>query len=355
MAEFLTALQPLFDCLTDGFCIADDRGRLLYANASTGRLLGPGAREAPFKTICELLCEALEGACLSPASCPLNIPAGKVDALTCKGKYRPSGRDLRVRCLRVRLPGRERHFLIIEDVTALAESGRRREEWRQMLAHDFRAPLTVMHGALRLVEDLGAGHALEPGDLEQVRSGVRSARRLNDLIESYLDTARMEDGAMPVHAARVDLDLLIRGIVLEDSDYAGSKGLRLEEGAPSSLIARADPQLLRRALVNLVDNAVKFTLPGGHIRIEAARGDGEVLVRVADDGPGIPEADLPHIFDRFYRGEGRARGRGLGLGLTFCRGALRAMGGEVSVETAEGEGSVFTLRLPEAPPPGSAP
>lgn len=344
-AEFLTALQPLFDCLTDGVCIADADGRLLYANAAAGRLLGPGASAAADSTICRLLCDELEGASLS--NCPLKVPRGAVDALTCKGRYRPSGRDLRVRCLRVRLPGRERRFLILEDVTALAEDGRRREEWRQMLAHDFRSPLTIMHGALRSIEDLGPGHALDTHDLELIRNGVRNSRRLNDLIESYLDTARMEEGAMPVRAEAVDAGALLRGLLADEAETARKKGLRLEPCGPASLSAFADPELLRRALLNLVDNAVKFTPPGGRIRAWAESAGGRTLLKVEDDGPGIPACDLPRIFDRFYRGEGRAPG--LGLGLTFCRGAMRAMGGEISVDSAEGRGSVFTLSLPAGP------
>ena len=106
--------------------------------------------------------------------------------------------------------------------------------------------------------------------------------------------------------------------------------------------------MLRRALTNLVGNALKFTPAGGRVRVTASRGDHAVLLRVSDDGPGISSRDLPHIFDRFYQGENNRKGHGLGLGLTFCRAALRAMGGEVIVESEEGKGSVFTLRIPAA-------
>ncbi len=349
-ADFLDSLRPLFDCLTDGFCIADADGRLLYANAAAGRLVGPGAREEAGRTsICELLCAGLEGSHgLTAAACPLKVPRGARDAVTFKGKFAPSGRDLRARCLRVRLPSAERHFLIIEDVTANAERGRQKEEWRQMLAHDFRAPLAVIFGALRAVEDLGAGHALDKEDLEIIDSGVRNARRLDDLIESYLETTRLEDGALPARSSEVDVDLLIASIVDDESEVAREHGLTLTAGPPSGLRARADPELLRRAVTNLIGNAMKFTPSGGRIRADASAAPGAVLLRVTDDGQGIPARELPRIFDRFYQGEKHRRGHGLGLGLTFCRAALRAMGGDVAVESEEGKGSVFTLTLPEA-------
>lgn len=347
-ADFLEALRPLFDCLTDGFCIADADGRLLYANAAAGRMLGPSAQDAGRSSICDILCAGLEGRLGMKASCPLRIPRGTQDAATFAGKYRPSDRDLRVRCLRVRQPKVERHFLIIEDVTSQAEAGRRQEEWRQMLAHDFRAPLTIMHGVLRTIADLGAGHALDQGDIELIESGVRNSRRLDDLIESYLETTRLEDGAMPVRLVDVDVDLLIEGIVDDEADSARTHGLALAAGAPSGLTARADPELLRRAVTNLVGNALKFTPAGGKVAVSSARGEGGVLIRVSDDGPGIPPGELPHIFDRFYQGKNHKRGHGLGLGLTFCRAATRAMGGEITVETEEGKGSTFTLRLQQA-------
>lgn len=348
-SDFLDALRPLFDCLTDGFCIADVDGRLLYANAAAGNLLGPAAKAAGDTSICDLLCTFLEGPHgLSATSCPLKVLHGGQDALTFKGRYRPSGRDLRLRCLRVRLPSVERHFLIIEDVSDQAERGRRQEEWRQMLAHDFRAPLTIMYGVLRAVADLGAGHALDPGDIELLESGVRNSRRLDDLIESYLETTRLEDGAMPVRAVPVDVDLLIAGIIDDETETARTHGLTLASGPRSGLTATADPELLRRAVTNLVGNALKFTHAGGRVEAGASRGDGAVLIRVADNGPGISAGDLPRIYDRFYQGANHKRGHGLGLGLTFCRAALRAMGGEISVQSEEGKGSVFTLRVPEA-------
>lgn len=348
-ADFIDALRPLFDCLTDGVCIADADGNLLYANAAAGRLLGPPAQDAARASICDLLCGKIGTESTGKAQpCALKIPRGPEDSVTVKGPYGPTGREIRLRCLRVRQPSVERHFLIIEDVTVQAEIGRRREEWRQMLAHDLRAPLTIMHGVLRAVEDLGAGHALDKNDLELLSSGLRNSKRLNDLIDSYLETTRLEDGAVPVHAASVNLDGLLAGVVSEQSETARSAGLTLALGPASGLTARADQELLSRAVTNLLVNALKFTPRGGRIIVEAERSGKMTLVRVKDNGPGIAPSDAPHIFDRFYQGSGVKPGQGLGLGLAFCRAAMRAMGGEASVESTAGKGSVFTLSLPAA-------
>ncbi|MBI5247595.1 MAG: PAS domain-containing protein [Elusimicrobia bacterium] len=351
--DFLDGLQPLFDCLTDGVCVADADGKLLYANAAAGTLLGPKVAALTQEAICGILCGGLEGhSCDEAANCPLRVPRGPVHAATFKGRFAPTGRDLRVRCMRVRLPSHDRHFLLVEDVTAQAEAGRQKEEWRQMLAHDFRSPLTIALGTLRAVEDMGAGHPLAADDLALVEGGVRNCRRLEALINAYLDTNRLEDGAMPVHSGTVGVEALIRSVVEEHAPAAATGGQLLTYNAPPTLTARADPELLRRALSNILGNALKFTPQGGRISLDASLLENIVLIRVTDNGPGIPARDLPHIFDRYYQGDNGGRRHGLGLGLTFCRAAMRAMGGEIEAESDEGRGAVFTLRLPSAAPGG---
>lgn len=350
-AEFLTALRPLFDCLADGICITDVGGRLLYANDAAGRLLGPGADEAVTAALCGPLCGKIQGASCDKeaADCPMKSRPESASAVTFRGKHADSGNALRVRCLKVRLPSAELRFVIIEDDTAEADLARHREDSRQMIAHDVRAPLTIAAGALRILDEMGAGHTLSEKDIELVQNGIRNCSRIELLIEAYLETERLMEGSMPIHPAAVDVARLIRELVDEHATIAvdGSRRPALTGDASKGLIARADPELLRRALANLIGNALKFTPPGGRIVVDAAGGDGSVRIRVADSGPGIPASDLPRIFERYYQGANGERGHGLGLGLTFCRAALRAMGGEISVESKEGKGSVFTLELPK--------
>ena len=345
--EFLEALRPIFDCLADGVCVADVDGRLIYANAAAGRLLGPMAKEAGERSICELLCGGMEGGHGRAEECPLRI-VGQQDAVTFTGTYAPSNRALRIRCLRARLPHTERHFILIEDISGEADLRRLEEDWRHMFAHDLRSPLTNVMGVLRVIEEDGAGYALSPRDLDMIRLAVRSCSRITDLLDDYLTVARLEAGALPVRLGPTDVSRLVRACAEEESATARSRGLALEASAPEGLAAVADEKLLRRVLLNLTDNALKFTPPGGRVRIGAGVDAGKILVHVEDDGPGIPEADLPHIFERFYQAAGHGRDVGFGLGLTFCREALRAMGGEISAESAVGRGSVFTLKVPQA-------
>lgn len=350
--EFIEALRPIFDCLADGVCIADMGGRLIYANAAAGRLLGSMAKAAEERTICELLCGEIKGGHGPSADCPLRT-AGQQDAVTFTGTYPPSNRALRIRCLRARLPHTERHFIVIEDISSEADLKRLEEDWRHMFAHDLRSPLTNVMGVLRVIEEDGAGYALSPHDLDMIRLAVRSCARITDLLDDYLTVARLEAGALPVRLGPTDVGRLVRGCADEEAAAARARSLGLESSAPEGLTALADEKLLRRVILNLTDNALKFTPPGGNVRIGAGVDAGRILVRVEDDGPGISEADLPHIFERFYQAAGHGRDVGFGLGLTFCRQALRAMGGEISAQSTVGRGSAFTLKVPQMAVVGS--
>jgi signal transduction histidine kinase len=108
---------------------------------------------------------------------------------------------------------------------------------------------------------------------------------------------------------------------------------------------RADRDRLRQALANLVDNAIKYTPRGGHVDVTANREADAVVIRVADTGRGIPEQDLPRIFDRLYRGDESRTTRGLGLGLSLVRAYVEAQGGTITVESKPGSGSTFSIRL----------
>ncbi|MBI3564825.1 MAG: PAS domain-containing protein [Elusimicrobia bacterium] len=355
-AESIDGLRPLLDSLTDGVCIADESGKLLYANAAAGELLGVGEKEAVESALCGLLCGRLEG--VDHANCPLKQPGGAEDSVTFEGQYDagPDRRNLRVRCLRVRRARGERHFVIIEDTRREAELARRQDDWRHMFAHDLRSPLTNVLGVLRMVQEKGAGAAMGERDLEMIALAVRSCERIKSLLESYLTVARMGEGSVPVSLSPTDVGALVKQCFDEEKGVAADKQRTLECGGAcvggEGCWAATDRELLHRVLLNLLDNALKFTMTGGVVHVSVRQEDGWVAIRVADDGAGIPAADLPHIFERFYQAKGVPRGVGFGLGLTFCREALRAMGGEIDAESQVGKGSAFTVRVRSCPPPG---
>ncbi len=360
----LSAVYSLFDHLTDGFCLADADGDVLYMNDAAKRLLELSGPQRHLPNLCRLLCERLQinGGCAGP-TCPLRDPKDPAQAVTFVGRHGPRAsfnwrddrvhradrfRDLRVRCLRAKLPltGRsedEVHVVLIEDASHEMELKRHRADWRSMIAHDLRAPLSGIFGALRLLEEV---HSSEDPDL--VGLALRNCRRMMELLDLYLDVAQLDAAMMPVKLEDVELAGVAGDAVDEQRAAASAAGVLLELDVASALAARADRVLLGRVVGNLLNNAIKYNVKGGRVTVSAAKDDQGVALTVKDTGRGIAEVDLPHIFDRFYQAEARRAGRikGNGLGLTFCKEALGLMSGEIGVASRIGEGSEFIVRLP---------
>jgi signal transduction histidine kinase len=193
----------------------------------------------------------------------------------------------------------------------------------------------------------------QASDLARIR---RSQRHLLGLINDVLNFARVEAGHMELRIADMPLADLVEGLEALVAPQVLERGLAYDcPLADPSLVARADPEKVRQILLNLLSNAVKFTPVGGTVRVTARAEDGRVLVRVRDTGAGIPADRLESIFEPFVQ-LGRSltsAHQGTGLGLAISRDLARAMGGDLSAESAVGEGSVFTLSLPRADGNGS--
>jgi signal transduction histidine kinase len=166
--------------------------------------------------------------------------------------------------------------------------------------------------------------------------------RMARLVEDLLVLARL-DARREMPAELVDLGALTREVV------AGNHpGRRIELAAPNGQVVPvlADREALRRVISNLLSNAVKYTPSGKGIRVSVEREDREAVLRVVDEGVGIPEEDLPHVFERFYRAEGSRKGEGSGLGLAIVKETVEALGGRTEAENMPGAGSIFTVHLP---------
>jgi two-component system sensor histidine kinase QseC len=230
---------------------------------------------------------------------------------------------------------------LLEDVRAQRRSER---AFFADAAHELRTPLAVINAQ---------AHALAASDsaaqrraaLQALESGVgRSA----DVLEKLLTLARLDAAAaLPRQLARVDVAALAREVVAQQSERALQSGHDLGAEAPAPAWARADAQALESALLNLVDNALRYTVPGSRIDV-CARTEGDaVLLVVEDDGPGIPAQERERVWRRFERGSAAVGQAGSGLGLAIVAEALRRCGGGVALASSEGlGGACFTLRLP---------
>lgn len=360
----------LLDHFTDGLCVADARGRFLYLNAAARRLLELNEPVEKLPSACAALCARLfnstDGASCAKG-CALLDPNSGAREVTFQGRHGPHAtfawRDLhvdrvehwarlRVRCLKSDGGhGQERHLILIEDASAEADLARHKEDWRRMIAHDLRSPLTNILGSLRLVQETPAGTPLSSGQYNLVDIAIRSCQRITSLLDLFLEVSKLDEGVMLVAPQEVALLPLVHEAVEEQSVPARNKGIVVGVAVAEDLRVKADPALLSRVLQNLLDNALKFSPPEAPVTLSAGPdGPGQVTLSVKDRGPGIAPEELPFLFDRFYHAQARREGRiqGNGLGLAFCLQAVKAMGGEIDVKSAPGRGSEFLVTLPAA-------
>lgn len=272
-----------------------------------------------------------------------------IDSLTRLAR-RISAEDLSQR-LNLRLPDDEvgRLARTFDEMIARLDSA----FWRQRqftadASHELRTPLTAIKGQV----EVALGKRRNPADYREVLQTVNEeVDRLIRMVGSLLTLAKADAGQIPIASEQVNLGDLATAAVEQLRPIAERRPLELNVEPGSSVILMADEDLLLQLLLNLLDNAIKYTPSGGAVSVGWTSDGGHVELRVRDTGIGITPEHLPHIFDRFYRVD-RARSReagGAGLGLSICRWIAEAHGGSISIESVSGGGSTFTVRLPISP------
>ncbi|MBI5772727.1 MAG: HAMP domain-containing protein [Verrucomicrobia bacterium] len=211
-------------------------------------------------------------------------------------------------------------------------------------AHELRTPVTVI---LTHTQSALARERAPEEYRESLEACQRAAQRMRRLIKTLLQLARLDAGHDALKREPLDLAVTLRDCVEMIRPLAEHHGLKLHCEVPE-LKCTADGERLAQVFMNLLSNAVQYNRAGGEIRITGARQNGSVTVTVADTGPGIPAGDLPHVFERFYRGDkSRTGGTGhAGLGLSICKAVVDAHGGELTAAGQPGAGATFTVRLP---------
>ncbi|MCB2226894.1 MAG: PAS domain S-box protein [Desulfarculaceae bacterium] len=341
----------LVNSLPVGVISVDPDFHITEINPQGLAILGYGPEEVLGLPCGEVLrSEACHGTCPIRQSLLSRLPTGPVDTsfvskhgvrkavrLSASGLYNAAGE----------LVGGVEVF---QDVSQLKALERERANLVSMFAHDMKTPLVGIQGfALRLIK---RGEQTEPAKQRQYLEVIRrQAEQLEKIINDFLDFARLETGRLKLNFSAVDLEKEVTELMEDFSPRYAQKGLELVLTSGEKLpVIEADPVHLRRALGNLLDNALKYSDQGGTVSIEFQDEGPKVTLRVRDQGAGIPPADLPYIFDMFYRSESQGKKAGHGLGLAGVEAIARGHGGRVLVTSEPGKGSVFSVELPKQQP-----
>ena len=238
----------------------------------------------------------------------------------------------------------------------LAELDSLKSEFVSSVSHELRTPLTTIKTLTRLLQRGGQTGEEQREYLETIAA---ECDRQIDLVLNLLDLSRIEAGAFKVSRTRVDVEETIRACVRIEKHAAEARGLRLEaESIPREMPPiLTDSGALRRVLCSLIENAIKYTPEGGHITVGTYRqGEEEVAITIGDTGCGILPEDIPHVFEKFYRGRPSAaslvetadynEASGVGLGLYLAHSIVEQLGGRIAVENRAPRGAVFTIYLP---------
>jgi two-component system phosphate regulon sensor histidine kinase PhoR len=333
----------VLDGMVEGVLVVDEHNRIMLANHRLAEFYGA---RSPLEgqSVLSALRDADLDALLTDVG-RTDLPLARTLEL-----LHPTHRTLRVQVARFPAAPAPRlgSVAVLHDVTEIARLGAMRREFVANASHELRTPLAAIRGFAEML--LAEGSIPEEVRRSHLEVIDRHARRLGTLVDDLLELSRIESGEYPLELQAVDLPALAEGLLRDCEARLREKRLDAASEASGPGKAWADPEAVWQILSNLVDNAIKYTEPGGRIRIRVEGDAHRVRVRVSDTGVGIPERDLARIFERFYRVD-RARSRalgGTGLGLSIVKHLVQIQGGEITVESELGLGSTFTFTLPRA-------
>ena len=333
-------LSAVLDTMSDGVIVVDSREEVTLINSAAAVLFGGEARagHAPLSVVNsnhEL--RGLFAACRATGErqyADIVLTSGR---RTVSAVVTPLEEEQEGGCL-----------VTLHDLTELHQVETSRREFVSNVSHELRTPLSSIKAMAETLEDGGLADARINADY--IRRIHVETDRMTTLVNDLLELTRLQSGQDDMEAQPVDIAAVIQDEGRRYSDIARSLGIETRVSLPDRLpkIA-AQEDKMRQVVRNLLDNALKFTQENGRIDISASTANGHLVeVRVSDNGIGIPPESIPHIFERFYKVERSRRNAGSGLGLAIVKNIVQAFGGQVQVESKEGEGSTLSFTIPTA-------
>ena len=337
LSEERARLEAVLRSMGEAVISLNQRSRIEFVNPQALHLLGLG--EAP---IGKTMLETLRDSALQ------EITAAALGGSAAVTEFVLPDQRTRVQATATPQHGADGCILVFHDVTEVRRLERVRRDFVSNVSHELRTPVSVMRAnAETLLQAHGEDPELTRPFLEAI---LRHADRLARIISDLLDLARLEAGRRQVELAPVNVAAAVAHAAETVNEAAENKHIRLVHNIATTVHVRADQGSLDQILVNLMDNAVKYSPADSSVTVTARADNGTVRVEVADEGPGIPEEHHERVFERFYRVDaGRSRDLGgTGLGLAIVKDLVEGMRGSVGLAANEPVGSVFWLQLPRS-------
>jgi len=329
-------LATILDNMADGVIMTDIEGNISLANNAAEKLFS--IKNATKKPLIEVVRDHEIDEVLK-----LCLKTAKTQAV----QYESGTSKRYIRAIAIPIAHDELNgiLLLFQDLTELRNLQTTRRELIGNISHEFRTPLA---GIKAMVETLRDGTV---DDKETARDFLTriddEVERLTQIVAELTELSRIETGKAELMLEPVNLNLLVEEVITQLSPQVERRQLSIDKKPAADLPSvQADKTRIRQVIVNLVHNAIKFTSPDGKITIVTQVHGGSVTVDISDTGIGIAKIDLPHVFERFYKGDRARSGGGTGMGLAIAKHVVEAHGGNILVQSEEGKGSTFSFSLP---------
>lgn len=339
-----TKMEAILRGMVDGVLAVDNAGRIMLVNPVAEKIFNINMRDVTGRHLIEVVRNYELNEFINTSLTKGTVSFKELILL-------PGEQILRVHISPIKdYSGRTLGIVaVMRDITELRKLEKVRSDFVANVSHELRTPLTSIKG---FVETLIDGAYKDPNLARRFLNIIDfETGRLYRLINDLRDLSQLETNQIKLNMENVRLPAIIEEIMMIFNTRLEEKKLGFSTHFPENLPAvKADPDWLRQIFINLVDNAIKYTPPGGKVWIEAVEKGGFVKIQVCDTGIGIPEQDIPRLFERFYRVD-KARSRqegGTGLGLSIVKHIIKSLGGQIKVESKVGRGSKFIFLLRKA-------